>query len=166
MRIEKIFTYVKNQNTTLHATPRAAMPPNAVLTTPVPLFTLFQPCQCNIVKIIKTPDFFTFYAEPQRDKILYKNWHLQMLNKISANKLTMPIEALKLVYIQSFTANNAFVQLKLRLCSATKPFKMASKIFKVLTAVFGNANQKQETWAQYCDLRQKDKNFSTFWAKF
>ena len=39
-------------------------------------------------------------------------------------------------------------------------------MFKVLTAAFGNANQKQETWTQYCNLWQGDKDFNTFWTEF
>ena len=73
-----------------------------------------------------------------------------MLNKLSANGTTMPTESLKLGYIQSLTADNAFAQLVPRLrTNATKPFSTASKMFKVLTAAFGNANQKQKAQANY-----------------
>ena len=76
-----------------------------------------------------------------------------MLNKMSANKSTMPIETLKLAYIQSFTADNAFAQLKPKLHSATKLFRMANKIFEVLMAAFGNINKKQKARARYCGLQ-------------
>ena len=89
-----------------------------------------------------------------------------MFNKISANVLTMPMETLKLAYIQSFIADNAFAQLKLRLRSATKSFRMASKMLNVLTAAFGNANKKQEAKAKYCSLQQGTWDFKSFWAKF
>ena len=78
----------------------------------------------------------------------------------------MPTEALKLVYIQSFMADNVFAQLKLRLCFTTKLFKTASKMFKILMAVFGNANKKQEAKAKYCSLWQGIRDFSSFWTKF
>ena len=99
---------------------------------------------------------------PHKDQILYENWYLQMLNKMSANELTMPTKALKLAYFQSLTANNAFVQLKPRLHSATKLFTTASKMFKVLMAAFGNANKKQEARAKYCSLRQRTRDLKSF----
>ena len=170
MRMEEILTYVENQNATLHAalpaTPRAAMPPTAASATVSTLFGSEPPtqhCQCNKVKIIWIPDPPTFYAEPQKNQILYEDWHFQMLNKMAANKLTMPMEVIKLVYVQSFTADNAFAQIRPRLGpNAARPFRTASEIFKMLTAAFGNANQKQEAWTQYCSLRQGTRNFKSF----
>ena len=66
-----------------------------------------------------------------------------MLNKISTNKLTMLTKALKLAYIQSLMADNAFAQIKPKLgFNAIKLFAIASKMFEVLTAAFGNALRK------------------------
>ena len=97
--MKEILPYLENKNATFHAIPRVATPPDAVLIAFVSFFTSLQPCQCNVAKMIKILDLFTFHAEPHKDQILYKDWHLQMLNKISANELFMPTEALKLAYI-------------------------------------------------------------------
>ena len=119
------------------------------------------------MKIIWILDPPIFYAEPHKDQILYKDWHLQMLNKMSANKLSIPTEALKLAYIQSFTTDNAFAQIRPKLgLNLTRPFRTVSKIFKVLTVVFGNANQKQKAWTQYCSLQQGTQDFQFFRAEF
>ena len=112
--------------------------------------------------MIKILDFITFYAELHKDQILYENWYFQMLNKILTNKLIMLTEVLKLAYIQSFTADNTFMQLKPRLHSATKLFKTASNMFNVLMAAFGNANCKYEVCIKYRFLRQRNRDFSTF----
>ena len=42
----------------------------------------------------------------------------------------------------------------------------ADEMFKVLTAAFGNANQKQEDHAAYQLLNQGTRDFSLFWAEF
>ena len=39
-------------------------------------------------------------------------------------------------------------------------------MFEVLTAAFGNANQKQEDCAAYRSLNQDTRDFSSFWAEF
>ena len=163
--MEGILTYVEDQNATLHATPRVAMPPDvapAVIPTQPPPT---QHCQCTR-KIIRIPDPPTFHAS-EKDRISYEDWHLQMINKMSANESTMPTEALKLAYIQSLTADNAFAQIKPRLgLNATRPFATASEMFEVLTAAFGNAFCKQEARIEYRSLRQGSQDFSTFWAEF
>ena len=150
--MEGMLTYVEDQLATCQAAAPIAMP-----TAPTPFDLEKSPtqhCQCNVVKIIKILDPSTFYAEPQKDKILYKDWHLQMLNKMSANKLSMPTETLKLAYVQSFTADNAFAQIKPRLDpNATKPFATANEMFEVLTAAFSNAFRKQEARMEYRSLR-------------
>ena len=39
-------------------------------------------------------------------------------------------------------------------------------MFEVLTAAFGNANEKQENKVKYRSLRQGTQDFSAFWAEF
>ena len=90
MRMENMLTYVKDQLATCQAAPPAATP-----TAPLPLTKY---CQNNEMKIIQIPDPSTFHAS-KKDEILYKNWHLQMLNKMSANESTMLTETLNLAYI-------------------------------------------------------------------
>ena len=78
-----------------------------------------------------------------------------MLNKMSANKLSMSIKALKLAYIQNFTADNAFAQIKPRLNpNATRLFTIASEMFEMLTAAFNNALCKQKARIEYKSLHQ------------
>ena len=101
------------------------------------------------MKVVKISNSSVFYASAA-DKIFYEDWHLQMLSKISINKSSTPIEAAKKVYLQSFTTDNALAQLKLRLKpNATRPFATTNEIFEVLTATFGNANEKQKNKAKY-----------------
>ena len=79
----------------------------------------------------------------------------------------MLTKALKLAYMQSFIVNNTFAQIKSRLGpKATILFVNASKIFEELTAAFGNVNQKQKACIEYRSLRQRTRDFSTFWTKF
>ena len=74
--MEWIFTYMENQNATLYASSLAITPPDIVPIAPVSLFMSLQHCQFYEVKIIWIPDPPTFHAEPQKDQILYKDWHL------------------------------------------------------------------------------------------
>ena len=58
-------------------------------------------------------------------------------------------------------------QLKPRLRpNSTNPFVSADEMFEVLTAAFGNANQKQKDRAAYRSLNQGTRDFSSFWAEF
>ena len=73
-----------------------------------------------------------------------------MFNKISANKSIMPTKTLKLVYVQSLTANNAFGQIKPKLdLNVTKLFVTASEMFEMLTAIFSNALCKQKACIKF-----------------
>ena len=127
---------------------------------------LAKPSVHSKVKIICILDSSTFYASI-KDKITYKNWHLQMQNKLHANKAYMPIEFFKMPYIQSRMADNALVQISTWLeNNATWLFKTAKKMLEVLTAVFANKNQKQKAHIEYRALQQRTKDFSTFWTKF
>ena len=75
----------------------------------------------------------------------------------------MPTKALKLAYMQSLMADNAFMQIKSKLGSkATMLFVNATKMFKDLMAVFRDVNQKQEACMTYWSLRQRTRNFNTF----
>ena len=90
-----------------------------------------------------------------------------MLSLMSMIESLMPTESSKQGYLQSRTADNALAQLKPRLRSnATRLFATASEMFEVLTAAFGNANQKQEDRAAYQTLIQGTRDFSSFWAEF
>ena len=78
-----------------------------------------------------------------------------MLSKMSINALTMPTKAAKHGYVHSRVGGHALAQLKLRLRpSAANLFRIADEMFKVLTAAFGNANQKQKDRAAYRALNQ------------
>ena len=102
------------------------------------------------VKMVKIPNPPKFYANAALDTISYEDWHLQMLSKLSINEASMPSEMAKRIYVQSLTADNALAQLKPRLRpDATRPFATVDEMFEVLTAAFGNANQKQEYRAKY-----------------
>ena len=90
-----------------------------------------------------------------------------MLSKMSINASAMPTEASKCGYVQSQTGGHALAQLKPRLRpNATNLFQTADEMFEVLTAAFGNANQKQEDRAAYQLLNQGTRDFSSFWAEF
>ena len=90
-----------------------------------------------------------------------------LYSAVTINALTMPTEASKRGYVQSQTGGHALAQLKPRLRpSAANPFKTADEMFEVLTAAFGNANQKQEDRAAYQSLNQGTRDFSSFWAEF
>ena len=79
----------------------------------------------------------------------------------------MPTEAAKRGYVQSRVGGHALAQLKPRLRpNATNPFVSSDKMFEVLMAAFGNANQKQEDCAAYRSLNQGTRDFSSFWAEF
>ena len=117
-------------------------------------------------KVIKIPDPEKFYADKEKDEITYKDWHLQMLSKMSINTLTMPTKAAKRGYVQSQTGGHALAQLKPRLRpNSTNPFLLADEMFEVLTAAFGNANQKQKDRVAYRSLNQGTRDFSSFWAE-
>lgn len=60
-------------------------------------------------KVIWIPDPPTFYAKVRIDLILYKNWHLQMQNKLHADNFYILIKFFKMLYVQSYVANNALV---------------------------------------------------------
>ena len=94
-----------------------------------------------VARVIKIPDPDQFYADKAKDNILYEDWHLQMLSKMSINASAMLTEASKRGYVQSQTGSHALTQLKPRLRpNATNPFRTADEMFEVLTAAFGNAN--------------------------
>ena len=121
----------------------------------------------HVARVIKIPDPDRFYADKVKDEITYKDWHLQMLSKMSINASTMPLEEAKRGYVQSRVGGYALAQLKPRLRpNAANPFRTADEMFEVLTAAFGNANQKQEDRAAYKALNQDSRDFSSFWAEF
>ena len=99
--------------------------------------------------MIKTLDPPKFFANAG-DKISYNDWHLQMLSKMSINKLIMLTKSSKQSYILSRVADKTFAQLKFCLhADATKFFGKIDEMFEVLTAAFGNANKKQKSKAKY-----------------
>lgn len=117
---------------------------------------------CYCCKVVKIPDPLIFHASIE-NIILYENWYLQMLSKISINKSEMLTKKLKWSYLVSCTTGNALVQLKSKLCSdATRLFTTVDEIFEVLTAAYGNTNQKQKNKAKYQNLRQGTQDFSAF----
>ena len=121
----------------------------------------------HVARVIKIPDPNRFYADKGKDEITYEDWHLQMLSKMLINTSTMPNKAAKRGYVQSRVGGHALAQLKPRLKpSAINPFQTSDEMFEVLTAAFGNANQKQEDRVAYRLLNQGTRNFSSFWAKF
>ena len=90
-----------------------------------------------------------------------------MKNKLRANDSYMPIKFFKMLYIQSFMAGNALVQISTRIGKhATKPFTNFKKMLEVLTAGFDNLNEKKKAKAAYKLLRQGTRKFNLCWTKF
>lgn len=90
-----------------------------------------------------------------------------MRNKMTANKKMMPTELLKKSYVQSRVSGNALAQLEPRLReNTTRPFTMANEMLDILTSAFGDPNRKQTARTKYRTLRQGDRDFSDFRAKF
>ena len=90
-----------------------------------------------------------------------------MLSKMLINASTMPSEEAKRSYVQSRVGGHALAQSKPRLRPrAANSFWTSDEMFEVLTAAFGNANQKQEDRAAYRSLNQGTRDFSSFWAEF
>ena len=149
-------------NTPVPATAPTSMAPGS----PTPSET--EPSnRSHVARVIKIPDPDRFYADKAKDEITYEDWHLQMLSKMSINASTMPSEKAKHNYVQSCVGGHALAQLKLRLRpSAANLFWTSDEMFEILTAAFGNANQKQEDCAAYRLLNQGTRDFSSFWAEF
>ena len=118
-------------------------------------------------KVVRIPDPPIFHADLAKDTITYRDWHLQMRNKLQANEAHMPTKSLKKSYVQSRVADNALAQLSTRLeKEATQSFATAKKMFDVLTASFGDTNRKRNACMEYRSLRQGTRDFNTFWAQF
>ena len=118
-----------------------ALAPASLLPTPLEYNVLSASNQSHVARVIKIPDPERFYADKRKAKITYKDWHLQMLSKMSINASTMPTKAAKHGYVRSQTSGHALAQLKPRLRpNSTNSFMTADKMFEVLTAAFGNAN--------------------------
>lgn len=66
-------------------------------------------------KVIRILDLLKFYGKPKIDSISYRNWHLQMRNKMQANKVYMATKQLKILYVLSLVANNALTELSVQL---------------------------------------------------
>ena len=106
-------------------------------------------------KVVRIPDPLIFHADPTKDTIKYRDWHLQMRNKLQANGTHMPTEALKKSYVQSRVADNALAQLSTQLEEdTTRPFETSKKMFDVLMAVFGDTNCKRKARIEYRSLWQ------------
>ena len=156
--------------------PASVAPVLAHVASSVPASLLRMPSEYNIpsasdrshvARVIKIPDPNRFYADKEKDEITYEDWHLRMLSKMLINASTMPTKAAKRGYVQSCVGGYALAKLKPRLRpNATNPFVSADKMFEVLTAAFGNANQKQEDRVAYRSLNQGTRDFSSFWAEF
>ena len=120
-----------------------------------------------MARVVKILDPDRFYADKVKDNILYEDWHLQIISRMSINASAMPSEEAKQGYIQSRVGGHALAQLKPRLRpNATNPFRTSDEMFEVLTAAFDNANQKQKDRATYQSLSQGARDFSSFWAEF
>ena len=176
IRMEGALTYVEDQLNTLQAAQTAPAPtaptppivyPTLPATAPASMALGSAPApaspmpseydapsepskQSHVARVIKILDPNQFYADKVKDEITYKDWHLQMLSKMSINASTMPTKAAKRGYVQSHVGSHALAQLKPRLRpNSTNPFVSSEEMFEVLTATFGNANQKQEDRAAY-----------------
>ena len=118
-------------------------------------------------KMVRIPDFFIFHVNSTKNTILYRDWHLQMRNKLQANKAHMLTKTLKKSYMQNRVADNTLAQLSTCLKKeATQLFASAKKMFEILTAAFGDTNRKQEACIEYRLLHQRMQDFNTFWAHF
>lgn len=94
------------------------------------------------IKMIWIPDPSKFYANALKNKVLYKDWLLQIQNKVQTNESYMPTKFLKKSYMQSHIADNALAQISIQLeNNAAQLFKIAKKMLDMLTAAFGNKNQ-------------------------
>ena len=132
----------------------------------MPCLVASKPCGHG-TKLIKIPDPLKFHRKPAIDSILYKDWLLQIWNKLRANEAYMPNKFLKISYIVSLVADNALAQLRARLKDkATQLFTTAKKLLEVLTVAFENVNCKQEARLEYQSLCQGTGDFRSFWAEF
>ena len=82
------------------------------------------------------------------DKISYKTWLLKKKNKLKPNHSYMPIKFLKILYIQSFVADNALLQISTQIGkNARRLFTTAKEVLDVLTARFGNLNEEKKGYS-------------------
>ena len=126
-----------------------------------------KPSSYVTTKVVRIPDLSIFHVDSTKDTITYKDWHLQMKNKLQANEAHIPTGFLKKSYMQSRVADNALAQLSTYLEEeATRLFATAKEMFNVLTASFGDTNQKCNVCIEYRSLQQETRDFNTFWAQF
>ena len=98
---------------------------------------------------------------------LYKYWYTQMQGKMKENAHSMPTESDCMIYIQSHISPSAMFNLMPQLQSeSTNQITRVKEMFKVLEASFGDPNRARNARIQYQNLRQGNKEFTTFWAKF
>lgn len=77
-----------------------------------------------------------------------------MQNKLHANKFYMPTMFFKMLYVQSYVADNALAQINTQLGEDTvRAFKTTEKILNMLMTVFDNKNYKQEACIEYKALQ-------------
>ena len=132
----------------------------------MPCLAAPKPCGHG-ARLIKIPDPPKFYGKPAIDSISYKDWLLQIWNKLRANEAYMPNKFLKISYIVSLVADKALAQLRAQLEeNATRSFTTAKELLEVLTVAFGNVNRKQEACSEYRSLYQGTGDFRSFWAEF
>lgn len=113
-------------------------------------------------KVIKIPDPLKFYGKPAIDLILYKDWLLQIKNRLRTNNSYISIILFKMLYIQHCMTNNALVQISTQIGNnATWPFTIAKKMLDVLTAGLNNPDEKNARLA-YKSLRQSARKFGCF----
>ena len=173
LRMEGALTYVKEQVADLRANRNAQPPPppppgdqaTPPPATPPPATPSETTSTGENKKIVVFPDPPVF--DGKEKEILYDHWLLRMRNKMTANKKMMPAELLKKSYMQSRVSGNALAQLESRLPeNTTRPFTMVNEMLDILTSAFGDPNRKQTARTKYRTLRQGDRDFSDFWAKF
>lgn len=146
-----------------HANPTySTLSPNSLLT--IGLDNASESHKARVIKILDSPKF---HKKPAINLIPYKNWLLQVKNKLRANKSYMPTEFYKMSYIQSLVANNALVQISTQIGdNAMWSFTTVKEMFDVLTARFNNLNEKKKARSVYRSLRQGTRDFNFFWIEF
>ena len=97
-------------------------------------------------RVIKIFDPLIFHGNLAVDKFLYKKQLLKIKNKLKANDSYMLTKFLKILYIQSFVADNALLQISAQIGEkATQSFTTAKKML--------DSNEKKEARAAYRLLR-------------
>ena len=116
---------------------------------------------------VKIPDPSMIDIVNGIDTPLYKYWYTQMQEKMEGNAHLMPTESDCMIYIQSRIGPSAMSYLMPRLRpESTNQITTVKEMFEVLKASLGDPDRARNARIQYQNLRQGNKEFTTFWAEF